>query len=84
MKAPEDGVHDEGVGAVQTTLQAEMMPSGEKIVFCHCQKNLWRFGVRPKVNGRFFAFPLTNQPKCCRRCSRVRKQRTEGPLEGPP
>ena len=46
------------------------------IIFCHCH-------CLSKIYGRVFAFPLTNQPKCCRRCSRVRKQRTEGPLGGP-
>ena len=30
LKALEDDVRDEGVGSVQTTLQAEMMPSGGK------------------------------------------------------
>ena len=30
MQALEDDVRVEGVGAVPTTLQAEMMPSGEK------------------------------------------------------
>ena len=40
LKALEDDVPDEGVGAVPTTLQGEMMPSGKKIVFCHCQKRL--------------------------------------------
>ena len=40
LKALENDVRDKGVGAVSTTLQAEMMPSGKKIVFCHCQKIL--------------------------------------------
>ena len=49
-KALEDDVRDEGVDIVTATLQAKMMPSGEKIVFCHCQKNLLRFGVRLLVD----------------------------------
>ena len=48
MQADEDGVRDEGVGEGPATLQAEMMPPGQKIVFYHCQKrrDLWSFGVR--------------------------------------
>ena len=38
MQADEDGVRDEGVGEGPATLQAEMMPPGQKIVFYHCQK----------------------------------------------
>ena len=31
-------MRDEGVGEGPATLQAEMMPPGQKIVFYHCQK----------------------------------------------
>ena len=53
LKALEDDMRDEGVGAVSTTLQAEMMPSGKNRVLSLSKNNLWRFGVRPKVNGHF-------------------------------
>ena len=49
LQALEDGVRAKGVGAVPTTLQAEMMSSGEKIVFCHCQKKsltFWSLAAR--------------------------------------
>ena len=38
LKALEDDVRDEGVGAVPTTLQAEMMPSGKKSCFVIVKK----------------------------------------------
>ena len=46
LKALEDDVRDEGVGAVPTTLQTEMMPSGEKNRALSSKKNLWPFGAR--------------------------------------
>ena len=54
LKALEDGVRDEGVGAVPATLQAKMMPS-EKFRVLSLSKifGVWRFGVRTKVNGHF-------------------------------
>ena len=42
-KVLEDDVRDEDVGTVPATLQAEMVSSGEKIVFCHCQKKSLAF-----------------------------------------
>ena len=38
-------MRDEGVGEGPATLQAEMMPPGQKIVFYHCQKKKEIFGV---------------------------------------
>ena len=38
LKALEDDVRDKGVGAVPTTLQAEMMPSGENMCFVIVKK----------------------------------------------
>ena len=56
------------------------------LIMVHCCVCLLSFAiviVCRKNKQSFPPFPLTHQPKCCQICMRVRKQRTEGPLEGP-
>ena len=59
LKALEDDVQDEGVGAVPTTLQAEIMPSGKKLCLVIVTKKLGCSWIKCYIGQIYLILPST-------------------------